>query len=183
MAVRIGQYWRPFSICMSNQKCFSRSLSIMIIHGCVKNNDTSSSNSLAVNCKLPGRSFWYIRKSNSPKIENCGTGFVLAHWTLEYWLLSTTRCNLLLKKLLCILRRFPEAKKETKTKKLLFPEMRVTRKFFTQAVGIHLSIFRRYSLFFFSSFAFSDSCFVCFLFCEIKNVYSDTQPTMQVGEW
>ena len=160
MAVRIGQYWRPFSICMSNQKCFSRSLSIMIIHGCVKNNDTSSSNSLAVNCKLPGRSFWYIRKSNSPKIENCGTGFVLAHWTLEYWLLSTTRCNLLLKKLLCILRRFPEAKKETKTKKLLFPEMRVTRKFFTRAVEIHLSIFRRYSLFFFSFF-----CFFWFLFC------------------
>ena len=111
MAVRIGQYWWSFSICMSNQKFFSRSLSIMIIHGCVKNNDTSSSNSLAVNCKLPGRSFWYIRKSNSPKIEHCGTRFVLAHWTLEYWLLSTTRCNLLLKKLLCILRRFPEAKK------------------------------------------------------------------------
>ena len=33
----------------------------------------SSANSLAVDSKPSGRSFMYIRKSNGPKIEPCGT--------------------------------------------------------------------------------------------------------------
>ena len=33
----------------------------------------SSANNLTVDCKLSGRSFLYIRKSNGPKIESCGT--------------------------------------------------------------------------------------------------------------
>ena len=39
----------------------------------VENNDVSSANSFTVDCKFSGRSFMYIRKSNDPKIEPCGT--------------------------------------------------------------------------------------------------------------
>ena len=72
---------------------------------------------------------------------------------------------------------------------LSFPEMRVTRKIFTQMVAnlFFLSIFRRYSLFFFSFISFFNSCFfclfVCLLFFEIKNIYSDTHWIMQASEW
>ena len=39
----------------------------------VENNGVSSGNSSTVDCKFSGRSFMYIRKSNAPKIEPCGT--------------------------------------------------------------------------------------------------------------
>ena len=39
----------------------------------VENNDAPSADSLTVDCKLSGRSFMYIRKSNGPKIEPCRT--------------------------------------------------------------------------------------------------------------
>ena len=39
----------------------------------VKSNDVSSTNTLAVDCKLLGRSFMYIRKSKDLKIEHCVT--------------------------------------------------------------------------------------------------------------
>ena len=35
----------------------------------VENNNVSSANCSAVDCKLSGRSFMYIRKSNGPKIK------------------------------------------------------------------------------------------------------------------
>ena len=67
----------------------------------------SSANSFTVDCNVSGISFMYIRKSNGPKIEPCGTP-VSSDVQLEHWPLSTTRWNLLLKKLLSRLRRFPE---------------------------------------------------------------------------
>ena len=73
-------------------------------------------------------------------------------------------------------------------KLLLFPEIRMTRTIFTQAAA-NLFIFNRFSrdILFSSlvSFAFFDSCFflfVCFMFSEIKNVYSDINLTMRTGE-
>ena len=48
-------------------------------------------------------------------------------------------------------------------------------------------IFRRYSVFFFSSFCFFGFLFfffvVCLLFSQIKNVLSDTHSTEWAGEW
>ena len=67
----------------------------------------SSANSLAVDCKLSGRSFMYIRKSNGLKIESCGTS-ASTDDQLEHWPLRTICWNLLLKKLLSRLRRFPD---------------------------------------------------------------------------
>ena len=49
----------------------------------------------------------YIRNSNGPKIKPCGTP-ASTNDQLERRPLSTTRWNLLLKKLLNTLRRFPE---------------------------------------------------------------------------
>ena len=43
----------------------------------VEDNDVSSANSFTVASKFSGRSFMYIRKSNGPKIEPCGTQLVL----------------------------------------------------------------------------------------------------------
>ena len=59
----------------------------------------SSANSLAVDCKLSGRSFVSIRKSNGHKIEPWGTP-LSTYDKLEHWSLRTTTWNLLLKKLL-----------------------------------------------------------------------------------
>ena len=66
----------------------------------------SSANSLAAYCKLSGRSFMYIKKSNKkkrktshgPKIEPCKTS-ASTDDELKHWPLSTTHWNLLLKKL------------------------------------------------------------------------------------
>ena len=67
----------------------------------------SSANSLAVDCKLSGRSYMYIRKSNFPKIGPCETpASTDDQW--EHWSLRTTRWNILLKKLLSRLRNFPD---------------------------------------------------------------------------
>ena len=49
----------------------------------------------------------YIRKSNAPKIEPCGTPARTGD-QLEHWPLSTTLWNLLFRKLLRRLRRFPD---------------------------------------------------------------------------
>ena len=56
--------------------------------------------------------------------------------------------------------------------------------------GGRVSFFNRFSedifFFFYVYFAFSGSCFLfvlCWLFFEIKNVYSDTHSTMQAGKW
>ena len=73
----------------------------------VENNDAPSANSLAVDCKLSGRSFMYIRKSNGPKLEPCRTPESTDD-QLEYWPSRTTHLKLLLKKLLSRLRRFPD---------------------------------------------------------------------------
>ena len=73
----------------------------------VENNDVSSANSFTVDCKFSGRSFMYIRKKNGPKIEPCGTPVSTDDHQLEHRPLSTTRWNLLLKKL-SRLRIFPE---------------------------------------------------------------------------
>ena len=72
----------------------------------VENNDVSSANSFTVDWKFSGRLFMYIRKSNGPKRETCGTP-ASTDDQLEHWPFSTTRCNLLLQKLLSRLRRFP----------------------------------------------------------------------------
>ena len=50
---------------------------------------------------------------------------------------------------------------------------------------IFLSIFRRYSLFFFNFFCFFYSCFLfvyLFVLLENKDVYSDTHSTIRAGE-
>ena len=73
----------------------------------VENNDVSSAKSLAVDCKLSGRSLMYIIKYNCPKIEPCGTPSSTGD-QLEHWSLTATRWNLLLKKPLTRLRRFPD---------------------------------------------------------------------------
>ena len=49
----------------------------------------------------------YIRKSNGPKIVPCGTP-ASTDDQLGHWPLGTTRCNLLLKKNLSRLKRFPD---------------------------------------------------------------------------
>ena len=72
----------------------------------VENNDLSPANSLAVVCKLSGRSFMYIGESNGAKIEPCGTP-ASTDDQLEHWQLRTTCWNLLPKKLLSRLRRIP----------------------------------------------------------------------------
>ena len=55
----------------------------------VEDNDVSSANSFTVDSKFSGRSFMYIRKSNGPKIEPCGTQLVLmtSQYTDHYILL------------------------------------------------------------------------------------------------
>ena len=79
-------------------------------------------------------------------------------------------------------------------KKLLFPEMRVTRKIFTRVAVIFFSQFSGGSLFpslvsfvyfsfFFLFFWFLCFLFVLLLFFEIKNAYSDTHLIMWAGEW
>ena len=65
----------------------------------VENIDVSSENSLAVDCKLSGRSFIYIRKSNGLKLEPCRT-LAITDDQLQHWPLRTTCWNLLRKKLL-----------------------------------------------------------------------------------
>ena len=67
----------------------------------------SSAKSLNVGSKLSGTSFMYIRKSDGPKIEPCGTP-ASTDDQFEYWPLSTTLRNLLFKKLLRRFRRFPD---------------------------------------------------------------------------
>ena len=64
--------------------------------------------------------------------------------------------------------------------------MRVKRKILTRpAANLFLSIFRRYSLFFFGFFYFFWFLFfvLCLLFFEIKNVYSDTHLIKRTAEW
>ena len=61
----------------------------------VETNDVSSANSLVEDCKLYGRSFMHIRKTDVPKIEPCGTP-ASTDDQLAHWLLKTTRWNLLL---------------------------------------------------------------------------------------
>ena len=111
MLVWKGQDWSSLSICLPSEIFFFRSLSSWlaeILGSCtVENNDVSSANSSTVDCKFSGRSFIYIRKSNGPKIELWGTP-ASTDDQLEHWPLSTIRWNLLLKKLLSRLRRFPE---------------------------------------------------------------------------
>ena len=74
-----------------------------------------------------------------------------------------------------------------KKKKLLFPEMRVTRKIFTRAAA-NLFFLIRFSgdILFSSLVAFAFFVFLFFvllcLFFEIKNIYSDTYSTMRAGE-
>ena len=75
-----------------------------------------------------------------------------------------------------------QKKKQQKTKKLLFPEMRVMRKISSQAAAKNFFFNRFSGYILFSSlvsFAFSDSS----LFFELKNVYSDTHWTIRAGEW
>ena len=74
----------------------------------VENKDVSSSNSFTVACKFSGRSFMYIKKSNGPKIKPCRNPASTDDQLKHCWQLSTTRWNLLLKKLLSRLRRFTE---------------------------------------------------------------------------
>ena len=74
-----------------------------------------------------------------------------------------------------------QKKKQQKTKKLLFPEMRVMRKISSQAAAKNFFFNRFSGYILFSSlvsFAFSDSSFF-----ELKNVYSDTHWTIRAGEW
>ena len=67
----------------------------------------SSANSLTVDSKPSGRSFMYIRKSNGPKIEPCGTP-ASTDDQFEHWPLRTTLWNQLFRKLLRRFKRFPD---------------------------------------------------------------------------
>ena len=88
-------FFRPLSSCLAE----------ILGSYTVENNDVSSVNSLTVDCKLSGRSFMLIRKSNGPKIESCGMPASIDD-QLEHWSLSSTQWNLLLKNFLSRLRRF-----------------------------------------------------------------------------
>ena len=62
---------------VSQQEIFFKSLSSWLAEilgsHTVESNDVSSANNFTVDCKFSERSFMYIRKSNGPKMEPCGT--------------------------------------------------------------------------------------------------------------
>ena len=109
----------------------------------------SSANSLAVDCKLSGRSYMYIRKSNFPKIGPCES--TDDQW--EHWSLRTTRWNILLKKLLSRLRNFPDRRNFSLVARysLKFTRCKITRYllqnfFITRCRSCSLQKITRYSL-------------------------------------
>ena len=96
---------------MPSENFFFRSFSIWLgeILGSysVEAKNVSSANTFNADCKLSGKSFMYISKSNGPKIEPCGSPSS-TDYQLEHWPLSTSRWNQWLKILLSRRRRFLE---------------------------------------------------------------------------
>ena len=72
-------------------KSLFNSLADLDIFSTTENSDVSSANSFALDAKSSNKSFMYIRKSNGPRIEACGTPASIAV-DEEYCPFRTTLC-------------------------------------------------------------------------------------------
>ena len=72
-------------------KSLFNSLAELVVFSTIENSDVSSANNFALDAKSSDKSFMYIRKSNGPSLDPCGTSASTAARE-KYWPFRTPLC-------------------------------------------------------------------------------------------